>query len=260
MIFADIRGKIGSDSRLSERREDVLTSTVFGLLRYVRDEEGLLPLLRLARRVELGERGVTAEAQGWLPVERWKRCDVHFWPRYGEYGEPDLRVEVFGESNVPQAVLFIEAKYLSAKSGVAGEGETYEPSLPDGDQLVKYSQVLDAESAKGVFTAVIYLTAHAAPPIEELAASVERRRDARFGWLSWRDVWRIAHELHRTTPGNRPMEDLQLLLRHKGLKPFTGFSTESIGRLPTKRLFGRSYFFRSTFAGRMPNTRLWRPR
>src|SRR4051812_26314321 len=50
MIFAELHGKLGEDySRAHERAEDLLTSTVFGLLRYLTPADGLLAVLGHAR-------------------------------------------------------------------------------------------------------------------------------------------------------------------------------------------------------------------
>ena len=45
MIFAETMGKF---SERGERSEDMLTSTVFGLLRYIDVERGILPILQRA--------------------------------------------------------------------------------------------------------------------------------------------------------------------------------------------------------------------
>ena len=51
MTVAEIHGKI-SDSNISERMEDLLTSDVFGCLRYLPPQTGLLPFLLTARSVQ----------------------------------------------------------------------------------------------------------------------------------------------------------------------------------------------------------------
>jgi hypothetical protein len=255
MIFADLHGKLSGLSRLDERREDVLTSTAFGLLRYVPEEEALLPLLRHTRRIELrnGE-VVVGYGAHWLRFVGPRRCEVEFWPRLGRNGEPDLRIRCFGQDDALMEDLLVEVKYLSSKSGEADEEETYEPAVPDGDQLTRYWQVLDREEAAGVFTAVIYLTAHAAPPIEELGRSLRRCERVRLGWLSWRDVWAVSARIQ-----SPPMQDLTRLLGHKGLKPFTGFSSDGVPPTSKQSLFAsRRNRFHYETPMPFPTERLWR--
>jgi hypothetical protein len=57
---------------------------------------------------------------------------------------------------------------------------------PDPDQLVKYWQgmkVIHPEILHDHKT-VIYLTSHAIPPVEELAETLNRKKEMRLGWLS----------------------------------------------------------------------------
>jgi hypothetical protein len=43
-----------------------------------------------------------------------------------------------------------------------------------------------------------------------------------LGWLSWRDVWRVARDCEQAT-GSLPAQDLARLLSHKGFGGFEGF-------------------------------------
>ncbi|HUX02753.1 MAG TPA: hypothetical protein VMY35_17460, partial [Phycisphaerae bacterium] len=50
MIEADLRGKLGRDASLAhDRAEDLLTSTVFGVLRYIPERTGVFPALMRSR-------------------------------------------------------------------------------------------------------------------------------------------------------------------------------------------------------------------
>jgi len=73
MSIAEIRGKISdTGSNLSERMEDLLTSDVFGCLRYLPSEVALLPFLSTARSIKYN----TSKFDGKLV-----RLHSSFWPR-----------------------------------------------------------------------------------------------------------------------------------------------------------------------------------
>src|SRR4051812_11619872 len=114
MIFAELRGKIRrTGTRLHERAEDALTSTAFGLLRYVPGNEGLSAVLRRTLKIQLRDNAIfTEEDPSWLGSYHWNR-DPMFWPRFRDHGEPDLLLKAFDSGGTVNAVLVIEAKYLS---------------------------------------------------------------------------------------------------------------------------------------------------
>ena len=72
MIFAELQGKLGQHhSRAHERAEDVLTSTVFGLLRYMPLSDWLGPLAGRIRPIQkhLGPKFPAAQVpQGMPPI------------------------------------------------------------------------------------------------------------------------------------------------------------------------------------------------
>src|SRR4051794_1537437 len=106
MIFAELRGKIRSTgTRLHERAEDALTSTAFGLLRYVPGNEGLSALLRRTLKIQLLDNTIVVEKDpSWLGSYHWSR-DPMFWPRYRHYGEPDLLLKAIDSAGTVNAVL-----------------------------------------------------------------------------------------------------------------------------------------------------------
>jgi hypothetical protein len=73
----------GQRDRCPRIRNDCyrLTSTVFGLLRYVPLEDGLLPLLRRARSVTIAEGAVSVcESRDWLRDGPLLPREPSFWP------------------------------------------------------------------------------------------------------------------------------------------------------------------------------------
>jgi hypothetical protein len=230
MIFAELHGKLGVDySRAHERAEDLFTSTVFGLLRYLPPGEGLLAVLGVVRPFPKDSPRLTVS-------DRATRCEIQFWPNFGNYGQPDLLLTVSDASNEPLLVVLIEAKLYAPKSGRADDDDPSEEDRPDPDQLVKYWQGLHilGYQRERVRVYVVYLTAHSVPPVEELDESLRHRPDMALGWISWTDIWEIVTPL---ASSHLPAYDLADLLAHKGFKRFTGFVAERWRPLESARFW-----------------------
>ena len=73
MLMALLRGKL---SREQENLEDILTSNVFGLLKYLPPEEGLFPFLSHAQTLD-GRRPLEGAVPG-------AKVEYQFWPWYAE--------------------------------------------------------------------------------------------------------------------------------------------------------------------------------
>ena len=114
MLHAFLHGKIDESLPELDRREDALTSTVFGALVWT----GSWNLL--ARWLQGGASGGDAD-----PVAgRW---ECWFWPRMA-FAEPDVVLRLDG------ALVVVEAKYRSDRHDVAVD-VTADPGR--GDQLVR---------------------------------------------------------------------------------------------------------------------------
>lgn len=215
MLFAERHRKLGRDgSRAHDRAEDLLTSTAFQLLRYLDPVVGLLAVLNRVRAV--GPDGRTIPSlPPWLDLGGVTSALCEFWPRWGEFGEPDVVVTVLA-GETPVGRLVVEAKLDATKSGEAGDEEATDAADPD--QLRRYWQGLRAAPGAPPL-GVVYLTPHATPPRDELAASLAREPGDWLGWLSWRDVWAAM----RAAGDALPARDLAEILAAKGLKAFDGF-------------------------------------
>jgi hypothetical protein len=234
MLFAETHGKLARDgSNAHDRAEDLLTSTAFQLLRYLPLEVGLFAVLRRVRAVDKDGR-VTTALPSWLKLEGVTRAAYDPWPPWGAHGYPDMVVELFaGEDSIGRMV--IEVKLDAGKSGSADNddeetGEEVETAVADPDQLRKYWQGLQRHGTAAL--GVVYLTAHAVPPAEELATSVAREPGDWLGWLSWRDVWAAVR-----TRDELPARDLTAILAAKGLKGFDGFHAKPIALPPCGRFW-----------------------
>ncbi|MBO0698342.1 MAG: hypothetical protein J2P46_08115 [Zavarzinella sp.] len=246
MIFAELHGKLGQDcSRAHERAEDVLTSTAFGLLRYIPRADGHLPLLARVRRVRLdsSHQAVAALAPGWPALADLLQVQTDFWPYAPGYGEPDVLLTLSDADGIPRLAVLLEAKLHAGKSGHADvDEELTGVDAPDPDQLVRYWRLLRQLDSvrRGAVPLLVYLTRHSTAPVEELTDSLRREPGMNLGWLSWRDVWDVAV---RAAPDNLPAADLARLLAHKGLKTFDGFNTAPCELPPSGRFWnGPSWF------------------
>ena len=229
MIDAELRGKLGAGfSRAHERAEDLLTSTVFGLLRYIDWACGVGAIVQRARVASLcGGAAILRSDPGWLGVEAVSGR-VMLWPPAGPFGQPDVFVTLLDRHGAATAEVIFEVKLFSGKSSVAGadvDVATTRPADVDPDQLVRYWQWLASRSkaSTSVIKALVYLTAHAIPPLDDLSESLHRAPAMRLAWLSWRDVWMVAQACRDSLPA----EDLTRLLAHRGLSWFDGFASSS---------------------------------
>lgn len=121
MLHAELAGKIAPDADDIARREDVLTSTVFGTL-FLANAWPLL-IRWMARAQPVGHRGDVSAAVSIGDGAYW------FWPRLHD-AEPDVVIRC------GPALLVVEAKYLSGKSG---------GSVFDGDTVVEATDQLVRE-------------------------------------------------------------------------------------------------------------------
>ncbi len=235
MTIAEIHGKIShTGSKLSDQMEDLLTSDVFAACRYVRPETLLLPFLRGAKTVD----GVPLATALDAPVEH---AYYRFWPWLVSC-EPDVLIALEDSSKRFYLVL-VEAKYFSAKSGSALDGEEIELAPAPSDQLAReYLALLDPAGSFHLADhflrehvcchALVYVTAHRSMPtlamqesIDEIAHFLPNHARVNLFWASWFDLQPI---LARANPMEceRPvLEDLRQLLLKKRLVRFAGFDS-----------------------------------
>ena len=126
MLEAELRGKTQGEFWKSE---DLLTSSVFGLLQYVPPNIFWRDLLRkaiLCNSISFIDKCNNFE----ININRYEKLEIHFWPVHSIFGEPDLILVFSGNNQLPLCFI-IEAKIGANKSG---EGEY--------DQLNRYLNAL----------------------------------------------------------------------------------------------------------------------
>ena len=200
----------------SVRQEDVLTSHVFSLFRYLSDLRIPARLLCAALNVE-GTR---------LPVGNLQAAEAFFWPTW-RVGASHRRREidvllVLGEEGGGSLALGVENKCHSGASDVQGDAEGADGEGPafTGRQLVdEYVGLQDgqwspSECARAVAPAtcrlLLYVTKHYDVPVRELEEALAILRASPCGrgqsiaelghrlyWLGWHTIHTLLCEEHR---------------------------------------------------------------
>ncbi len=216
MLQAFLKGKL---SREQENLEDLLTSSVFGLLAYLPAERGLLPLLRLA----IYEDGTAVPL---LQASDLTVTSLEFWPTYQTDGvgptEPDVIVHVEDMIGQKHSML-IEVKLWSGKSSGAGD-DAHEIR----DQLAReWCVLVDRCKQERSQPHLIYVTADPRYPVLEIDESIKEfisKRVAlnsafplRCAWVSWTTV----ATAFRNSP-ELALRDVSRLCERLDLVPFGG--------------------------------------
>ena len=218
MLWAQLKGKLAIDG---EGLEDLLTSNVFGALKYVPADAGLLPFL---------SRSVGESADDFHRLLKDVRdVDFDFWPRMEDGCEPDVLLSLTTTSG-RRALVLVEAKYRSGKSSF--RDLSAKPGSPPQDQLAReWVNCRRRAEQEGAEAFLLFVTADYAFPAQELRDSQQDLEQCglpagRLLWLSWRHLARgldLQSELLR---------DLQELLDTRyGFREFCGVGLTAC-RLP----------------------------
>lgn len=227
-IKAELHGKISSSgSNINDRMEDILTSNVFQLLRYLPIELGILPVLSSAENSHGEEQRRT-----FVIPTGVNNVSYHFWSRFDNW-EPDVFIELKQGKKV-LANIMVEAKYLSGKSGTAVYEEEEDGAtiyVAHSDQLEKLWNSLKAYSDHVPYY-LFYLTMDWVMPIQSINESIKAISDDDFRdniyWLNWQTIHTTLKnilESNSTVISETDgiiIGDIIYLLDKKGLKEFTG--------------------------------------
>ncbi len=226
-----IQAVLASKARNNEDAEDILTSTVFGTLKYLRPDIILIPFIELAflydeKRTTLWEK---LNSEG-IELRCYREIEYVFWPRNNNYGEPDLIIlfknHIHGADDF---LLVVEVKLKSGKSGTE-----------ENDQLVRYYEAItsDIESFsepsvsgfKGKRGYIIYLTqaeAHAdiSASTKILESKYNEIKDQVFH-LRWHQLYKTFETMYEfcSSTENAIVDDLKQYIERLGLMDFSGIS------------------------------------
>ena len=219
MIQAEIHNKLLE----IENSEDLLTSNVFGLLKYL-PADVFLNILSHAETLS-GRKFDCSLLGGYIPK-------FIFWENIKCYGEPDLIIK-FSNKDGHELTLCIEIKYYSSKSG---DG--------DNDQLRRYFEALTISTKKRFnFLGIVYLTKY--PARKELKDSlyhIKKKKldnaEEKLFQLRWFEITRSLQEYEGKLNESEKLmlEDLISYLKHKNFVEFANFSfhKESFNLPPDK--------------------------
>lgn len=211
MLQAQLKGKL---TRREEDMEDLLTSNVFGSIKYLPPEDGLLPILVNSQ-----------DSDGNPPnfdLQNINDVTYHFWPwieKPGCFGcEPDVHI-IMNLTNGSKVIVFVEAKYLSPKS-----------SGPDGERKAPYDQLArewdnlqEVSAQEGAKPFFLYVTAHLGYPMSDFLDSVKdykkyKQKEMSMYWISWRKL----PGLFACAEKDSILYDLVGVLRRLGLTFYEG--------------------------------------
>jgi hypothetical protein len=236
MLLAEIHG-LGIPEAVDH--EDLLTSTVFGHLRYIPPKVFWADFFSRAVSLpsESGEVSLQSRLdRAGLRVENYSSLRTIFWGRHPELGCPDLILCFTGPAQRPM-VLVVECKLWAEKSG-SGEADQLGRYLNLARDLKGISPPLTAEELRDPFFAVLYLTPRESrAEVEETARLRERFHDRNLLFRAqWQDIIECFSkaELH---PAPDPMwwralGDVVAFLRRRGLEYFRGFRSCAFDALP----------------------------
>ncbi len=229
MLHAELHGKLDPSSPELERREDILTSTVFGTLLVAGATDLLVEWLNSARRLgEDGElRALPMVEATTAPIRTW------FWPDLFRL-QPDVLIQI------GRQLIVVEAKYGASKGGSRSSEEAQEDRdqlvrqwlgvQPDSPSLEWYSPAI-REAIQGCEVHLAYLVSarRRARALIELRESQSRirsskGRDGSLWLLTWQDLHQLLkRDSMELTPAAGWRRDLARLLERRGLHGFLGF-------------------------------------
>jgi hypothetical protein len=224
--------------------EDLLTSDVFGTMKYAGWQFGFMEWLRSATHPFDG-----STASMVLPKDGdIERLHYAFWPTLVNGREPDILIGIeCSDGKVVQVM--VEAKYLSGASDVTlhdTEITSYYSGNQIADQVNNFPRTFPDLKNKFIATCIhLYVTAHYSCPtdIYENAKAYIEKTDIPLLWVNWQSLpafLRVALEKTTNYGTLALLSDLLHLLERKDLAPFAGFDHKT--RCNFSHLVGHSFW------------------
>ncbi|MHA2380884.1 MAG: hypothetical protein ACXADS_16555 [Candidatus Thorarchaeota archaeon] len=194
MTIAELRGKLSSEVT---RKEDLLTSSVFGTLKNIDRQVGLGGFLNLV--------GIE------LAPDELENAEFRFWEKMPDRTEPDVSIRT------ASTLIFIEAKYLGSLGA-------------DPTQLRREFERGRELAQPGLTFHLIAVTAGPVRPdtLESFCETLSPQDRSKVHWVSWQMIALLMEQVlsdQRTdVVSRRCAEDLYRLLEHKNLRGFRGFT------------------------------------
>ena len=272
MTIAEIHGKLSPDRPYGchERMEDLLTSDVFGTMRYLGGSDGFFDWLRTAEAPSVPQvRTVPPEV---IPQSGVRAVHFVFWPTLPNGREPDVALLLELEDAITFLVL-VEAKYLAGTSDY--EAAAASDDALTGNQIADQVRALSKLSPDDIgrlfgiddpsplrYRLHLFVTTDQYLPLPVYRESQKHLAapwPVSAYWLSWTS---LAHHLeshrHQPDPGRAAMiEDVLALLRRKGLVPFSGFRHSAWRRAGVIPAFWEDMWWSLQALGVRADARFW---
>jgi hypothetical protein len=250
MTIAELRGKLNPErpQGVSERMEDLLTSDVFGTMKYVGWDKGFIDWIKTAEAAPVSP--TAPPINSLFGTGEISHVDYKFWPVLTNGLEPDLALLVTVGSR-KFLLIVVEAKYFSGTSDrddeewakqrdltgsqladqVSGLYKMSEKELTQWFDIVgKGQKPLQKHELKKIH---LFITMNSALPVLDYEKALKKMKEpwpVSSYWLSWNDLSEcIEKHLNQRIIGQKELiQDLYMLLHRKGLVPFSGFSMSPV--------------------------------
>lgn len=241
MIIAELHGKLSCEKPANERMEDVLTSNVFGAMKFVGWQYGFFQWLQSAQ--SFNRRSFAREV---LPATAMIEC-VHyrFWPTFENGREPDLIIGFETSTLIVQLIL--ESKYLSGSSNIQIDRDDEKFQMLSGNQIADQINFIGHffpnPQNKVIENVYMLITSHWSPPslTYEQAKPHILRKDVPIYWTNWQSLPCFLQNMEIGDHGRQEMiNDLLKLFARKKLIPFDGFK-DSLN-WEYRELIGKSFW------------------
>ncbi len=238
MLYAELHGKLDDTASDLERREDILTSTVFGTLLVAGATEVLVKWFNSARCLAGSPERLHLKRLLGLPYEDPK---YWFWPSLS-FAQPDILLRIGSH------LLVVEAKYASTKSALRTDSNRREVQASsdeeDPDQLVREwlsvqrkapgfkwypPEIRSAIESCSVHIVYLVSTRKESTALREISEARTKickssGSDVPLWILTWQDLHRVLTNLVETRPSLTTWaNDLVRLLERRYLSAFLGF-------------------------------------
>ncbi|MCL2805064.1 MAG: hypothetical protein FWD26_03895 [Treponema sp.] len=230
MIF-ELRNKIPQNSSFIYS-EDVLTGTIFGNLRYFKNQHLLIHFLNEAVDLQGSK----------LLLNKDFLYEILFWKKYrssydnDSYNEPDLVLH-----NKNDAII-IECKYFSSLSEDTIEVDGKEEYR---NQLIRYASVINDYYFNKEHKAIVFLTNEKTMPkdiLKETKIHLDKKyKNIKLYWLSWNSLYTVIQNNYSDISADNKilLSDLTEFLIKRKLYNFDGFNVKKI---KYDRFYKKDYF------------------
>lgn len=226
-----IQAVLGGKSLGYQYTEDILTSTVFGTIKYLKPDAILIPFIESAFLYDENRTTLWQKLKSvGIELRCYQEVEYVFWAWNQKFGEPDLilifKNHIHGEDDF---LLVVEAKFKSGKSGT-----------DENDQLARYFEAISydinnfSESSVSAFNGkkgyIVYLTESEA--YSDILASTQiiqskyNEVKENVFHLRWHQLYKTLETMYPfySSYENVIVDDLMQYMEKVGLRDFSGIS------------------------------------